>query len=167
MQAISAKLEYLLAAFLVVLMATMVIDVTWQVITRFILNDPSSYTEEVARFLLMWIGLLGAAYAYRKHSHLSLDLLMQNASVERQLWLIRIAQMASFLFAASAMVYGGIQLMILTLSPEQTTAATKMTMGYIYSCIPLSGLLICWFALDTFLHPEQALVDHHTDSDVV
>ena len=44
---------------LVVSMSLLVVDVLWQVFSRFILQNPSSFTEELARFLLIWVGLLG------------------------------------------------------------------------------------------------------------
>lgn len=159
MKALSQTLEKLLGIILAILMATIVVDVTWQVLTRFLLGDPSSYTEELARFLMIWIGLLGAAYAYRKHSHLSLDLLLQSSSRARRILLLRIIHCISFVFAACAMVYGGIQLMWLTLSLKQSSAALGVPMGYVYSCIPISGLLICWFALENFLHPNPDAID--------
>ena len=159
MKTLSNLLETVLAKFLVVLMAAIVIDVTWQVVTRFIMSSPSSFTEEVARFLLMWIGLMGAAYAYRKHSHLSLDLLMMSASPANKIRLARFTHVISFLFAASAMVFGGFMLVELTLSLKQTSPALGMPVGLVYLCIPLSGLLICWFALENFIHPEASLRD--------
>ena len=58
-------------------LAMMVIVVTWQVISRYALGDPSAWTEEVARMLLIWVGLLGGVYAYREKAHLGLDLLRQ------------------------------------------------------------------------------------------
>ena len=53
----------ILIYFLIFLMTFMVLVVTWQIFTRFILNDPSLYSEEIAGFLLIWIGMLGSAYA--------------------------------------------------------------------------------------------------------
>lgn len=166
MKAISNILERALEYLLVLLMASMVLDVTWQVLTRFILNDPSSYTEEIARFLLIWIGLMGAAYAYRKHAHLSLDLLIHKVSDTQKRWLVRFIQVVTIAFAASTMVYGGLNLMALTLEPVQVAPATNVAIGYIYSCIPLSGLLICWFAVEFLFYPELALrpVDPETET---
>ncbi len=71
MNSVMRVIDRALAWVLMVLMAVMVIDVTWQVVTRFILSEPSSVTEELARFLLVWIGLLGAAYAFRVRAHLA------------------------------------------------------------------------------------------------
>lgn len=153
MKAISQILERILAYLLVVLMAAMVLDVTWQVATRFILQNPSSFTEELARYLLMWIGLLGAAYAFRKHSHLSLDLLLQSVDYNKRMQLVRVSQVFCFAFAASVMVFGGVQLMSLTLTLNQTSAALGVPIGLVYLCLPLSGVLICWFAIESFIYP--------------
>lgn len=153
MKAISLVLERALAYLLVLLMGVMVLDVTWQVVTRFIIGNPSSYTEELARYLLMWIGLLGAAYAYRKHSHLSLDLLLQSVDYNKRMTLVRISQVLCFFFSASVMVVGGIDLMNLTLTLNQTSAALGVPIGLVYLCLPLSGSLICWFAVESFFYP--------------
>ena len=47
---------------LIFLMAFLVVDVLWQVLSRYILVSPSSVTDELAGYLLIWVGLLGAAY---------------------------------------------------------------------------------------------------------
>ncbi|HRS91659.1 MAG TPA: TRAP transporter small permease subunit, partial [Candidatus Marinimicrobia bacterium] len=67
-------LDNILKWVVVVLMAISVFNVLWQVFTRFILHHPSSYTEELARYLLIWVGLLGAAYAAGNKMHLAIDL---------------------------------------------------------------------------------------------
>ena len=73
MQKITHIITKVLEIFLIILMAAIVIDVVWQIFTRFILRDPSSYTEELAGFLLIWIGLLGASYAFiQKHTWVSI-----------------------------------------------------------------------------------------------
>ncbi len=154
-------LEKILGNFLALLLGIMVLDVVWQVISRYVTSHPSSITEELARFLLIWIGLIGAAYAYRKHSHLSLDLLIRALKPSSQVVLNRVIQVITIIFALSCMVYGGFKLMILTLTLHQTSAALGIPIGFVYSCIPLSGLLICWFAFDNFINgvvPE----DHST-----
>ena len=157
-KALSIFLEKTLEKLLVVLVSAIVIDVTWQVLTRFLFRDPSSYTEELARYLLMWIGLLGAAYAYRKHSHLSLDLMLHSVSREKQKLLLRFIHTMSFFFAAVVMVFGGFKLMALTFNLNQTSAALGVPIGGVYTCLPISGFLICWFALENIIVnpiPEQ------------
>ena len=72
------KIEKLLEWFLVFLMSVLVIDVLWQVFSRYVLNAPSSYTDELAGFLLIWVGVVGAAYVAANREHLAIDLLLQD-----------------------------------------------------------------------------------------
>ena len=58
---------------LIFLMAFLVVDVLWQVLSRYILVSPSSVTDELAGYLLIWVGLLGAAYVSGKNEHLAID----------------------------------------------------------------------------------------------
>lgn len=152
-------LEKGLGAILGLLMAAMVLDVSWQVITRFILNNPSSYTEELARFLLIWIGLLGAAYAYRKKAHLGLDILSEKLEGAAHRRLDIFISLVCMAFAAVLMVYGGMKLVLLTLELEQLSAALQVRIGYVYTVLPLSGALIVLFSLDRIIsgdpEPEQ------------
>lgn len=165
MQSFLKKLDYVLAVFLMILMAVLVIDVTWQVLSRFILGVPSSVTEEIARFLLVWIGLLGAAYAFRTHAHLGLDILTAKLPIHKRVRAEIVSQLMSFAFAASVMVYGGISLVKLQLMLGQTSAALEIKMGYVYIVLPLAGILICIYAIDNMFNARARLNEtEHTKS---
>jgi TRAP-type C4-dicarboxylate transport system permease small subunit len=158
-------IDRVLAIFLMLLMAAIVIDVSWQVLSRFIVGKPSSFTEEVARFLLIWIGILGAAYAFRTHAHLGLDLITNKLPFEKRVRADLVVQLICFAFAASVMVYGGINLVHLQLELGQTSAALQIKMGYIYLVIPLAGLLICIYAIDNIFNSRERLKQApHSDS---
>ena len=64
-----------LALIVSVLLTMLLFTVVWQVFSRYVLKDPSSYTDELARYLLIWVALLGAAYATGQKLHLAIDLL--------------------------------------------------------------------------------------------
>jgi TRAP-type C4-dicarboxylate transport system permease small subunit len=157
MENILNKVDKVLGYFLMTLMALMVVDVTWQVVTRFILSTPSSFTEELARFFLVWIGLLGAAYAYRTGAHLGLDLLTANMQPVPRRRTAIVSNLVCFIFAALVMVYGGLSLVSLMLELGQTSSALQVKIGYVYSVIPLSGFLICIYALDNIRRPGSHL----------
>lgn len=158
-------IDRVLAIFLMLLMAAIVIDVSWQVLSRFIVGKPSSFTEEVARFLLIWIGILGAAYAFRTHAHLGLDLITNKLPFEKRVRADLLVQLICFAFAASVMVYGGINLVHLQLELGQTSAALQIKMGYVYLVIPLAGLLICIYAIDNIFNSRGRLKQAaHSDS---
>ena len=131
---------------LVVLMGVMVINVLWQVTTRFLLKSPSSYTEEVARYLLVWVGLLGASYAAGKRIHLSIDLLPEKLRGRQRHLLLLFVEVCIFVFALLVMVIGGTSLVRLTLSLGQTSAALQIPLGYVYLVLPLSGLVMMFFS---------------------
>ena len=141
-------IDRLLAYALTGLMALMVLDVTWQIFTRYATSSPSSWTEELARFLLIWIGLLGAAWAYRKRAHLGLSYLVEKQSEEAQKKIALFGYLASAAFALLVMVYGGTQLVLLTLKLNQVSASLGLKIGYVYTIIPVSGMLITLYALN-------------------
>jgi TRAP-type C4-dicarboxylate transport system permease small subunit len=139
--------DRLLGAALMGLMLTLVYCVTWQVVSRYVFSQPGSWTEELARFALIWIGLLGTAYAYRTRAHMAIDQLV-NKLGER--WGVRIellAVLAVAVFAAAVMIYGGGALVMLTLELDQLSAALGVRMGIVYLAIPLSGALLVFYAL--------------------
>jgi len=74
MKAILAPIDILLRWFLIILAVLMVLTVTWQVFSRYALRAPSSLTEELARFQLIWLGLLGAVYTFRNRMHVGIDI---------------------------------------------------------------------------------------------
>ncbi|WP_075186031.1 TRAP transporter small permease [Teredinibacter haidensis] len=155
-----SKTEFVLGHFLGLLMFLIVLDVTWQVVTRFILSEPSSYTEEVARYLLVWIGLLGAAYAYRRHAHLGLDIVTRALTGVTALVAQKLADSLCLLFALSVMVVGGWNLVSLTLELNQLSAALQIPIGYVYSVIPLSGVLIVLFAFERLITAPAEIAEH-------
>ena len=93
--------------FLVILMSILVIDVLWQVASRYIMNSPSSYTDELAGYLLIWVGLLGAAYVAGKREHLAIDLLIQRSSPQRRYKLEMLISIVIIIFAITVMIIGG------------------------------------------------------------
>ncbi|MFC1619667.1 TRAP transporter small permease [Candidatus Neomarinimicrobiota bacterium] len=155
MGGIRTAVDRWLSYALMLLMAASVINVLWQVFTRFILQDPSSYTEELARFLLIWIGLLGASYASGKGMHLAIDYFAHKFSLAMQKTIGLIIQFMVSLFAMSIMVIGGIRLVYITLVLDQTSAALQIKLGYVYLVLPLSGIIIIFYAVAAFLDLMQ------------
>ena len=134
-----ATVDRVLEIILVSLMALMTLDVLWGVLTRYALSNQASWTEEAARFLLIWIGLLGAAYASGRRLHLSIDLLKRKP--ERLITALVVA------FALGPMVIGGANLMRLTAELGQRSPALGLPMYVVYAVVPLAGVLIIFYRL--------------------
>lgn len=131
---------------LIALVAVMVINVLWQVASRYLLKAPSGFTDELAGFLLMWVGLLGAAYATGQRLHLAIDLLPRKMSEAGQKRNNILVNGLIMLFALLVMVVGGGRLVYLTLSLNQLSSALQVPLGYVYAVIPLSGLLTIYYS---------------------
>ncbi|MFK5970259.1 MAG: TRAP transporter small permease [Candidatus Marithrix sp.] len=139
-------------------MSTMVISVLWQIISRYFLADPSPWTEELARIMLIWLGVLGGSYAYRTSSHIGIDLLMDKLRKrENKIKLADIIDLCVITFAMIVMIFGGMNLVSLTYNLDQLTAVLGIQMAYIYCVIPLSGVLITIFGIFSIIERHRAL----------
>ncbi len=159
-------LDVVLKNALIVLMVALVASVSWQVISRYVFSSPSSWTEEVARFLMIWVGLLGAAYAFRTGVHLGLDLL-PNKLTGRSAEILKLFTLgAVILFSVMVLVVGGSNLVVLTWELKQNSAVLGLPMAFVYSVIPAAGALICVYAIAAATADGIADVDSFTDSGV-
>ena len=132
---------------LVIIFALLVLDVLWQVFSRYVLSTSFSFTEEFARFALIWLSILGAAYLNAKREHLSMDFLYQKLSPNNKKKVSILIEIFIFLFALIVMVVGGFNLVYTTLHLEQLSGTLRVPLGYIYAILPFSGLLIMYFSV--------------------
>lgn len=137
-----------LKKLLIGLCGLIVLAVTWQVFSRYILQSPSSVTEELARFTLIWISIFGAAYAYQTNAHLGLDVVTNKFSSRNKQRAEMFRHTIVLLFAVLVMVIGGIYLVDLTMVPAQTSAALQIEIGVIYSAVPIAGIIISVFSIN-------------------
>lgn len=142
------RIDKTLEFFLVVLMGTLVVDVVWQVISRFIFKDPSSFTDELATFLLIWVGLAGAAYVKGKNEHLAIDILHTKLSPKNLNRMMIFINFLVITFSVSIMVIGGSWLVYTRFILGQLSAAMQVPIGYVYMIVPISGLLMTYYAAD-------------------
>lgn len=151
-------LDKILGSLLVFLMAVMVTAVSWQVFSRYILQASSSFTEEIARYLLIWIGILGAAYIAGQQQHLSIDILAPKLSEKNRIKLRMGINLLIILFCLLVLVIGGSNLVYLNYLLGQTSAALNIPLGAVYTVIPISGVLVIIYKINELLNPKQYLV---------
>ncbi|MEM0961709.1 MAG: TRAP transporter small permease [Bacteroidota bacterium] len=145
---LKGAVDRVLAWACVALMGASVLNVTWQVVARFA-GIPSGFTDELARFLLIWLGLLGAAYAVGQRMHLAIDLLPRalDGKPKARAALGVVLQGAVLVFAVGVMLVGGGNLVRLVTLLEQTSAALGVPVGAVYSVLPIAGGAIAFYAL--------------------
>ncbi|ULC59041.1 TRAP transporter small permease [Flaviramulus sp. BrNp1-15] len=145
------KIDKILANALIVIMGVMVINVLWQVFTRFIVGTPSSFTDELARYLMIWLGILGAAYVSGRNMHVAIDVLPLRSSSKTQKRLKLIVYSLIIVFAFFAMVIGGLRLVYITYILDQYSPALQVPLALVYFAIPLSGALIIYYKISDIL----------------
>ncbi len=150
MQKLIEKIHFGLKWILIILLTVMVIDVSLQVFSRYVLQQSSSVTEELATFLLIWVGLLGAAYAYREKAHLGIDLISDRLSSKGKFYSEIIVLIVVVLVSFFVFVFGGLRLVYITFTLNQLSPAMRINMGLIYSVVPITGILIILYSFDFF-----------------
>jgi TRAP-type C4-dicarboxylate transport system permease small subunit len=141
----------------IIVTAVLVVDVLWQVFTRYVLRQPSTWTEELATMLLMWVSLLGASVAFHRKGHLGVDYFVNKLSVNRKI----LADLLVYLFIAFfsvILIYGGYKIVSFTFLTNQRSAALEIRMGYVYLALPISGFFIFVLALETIVIKVNALL---------
>lgn len=147
-------LDKFLATFVTILMGVLVLNVLWQVASRYLLGDPSSFTDELAGFLLIWVGLLGATYITGSKEHLAIDILHHKLSEKNKVKVNLIINILVALFALTVLVIGGGNLVYITLHLKQISSALQIPIGYVYIVLPLSGVFIIYYSIYDILYPQ-------------
>ena len=153
-----AKLDKIQGTILVILMTVMVIAVLWQVFSRYVMQSPSSVTEELARYLLIWIGILGAAYASGQQEHLSINLLEEKLDKARRKKLKILINLLIIFFGFTVLIIGGGNLVYVNYLLEQSSAALEIPLYIVYLVVPISGILVIVYKVNEIMNPEKYLV---------
>lgn len=148
MERIYLILNRIIETLLVVIFGLLVIDVVWQVVSRYVVGQSSSFTEEFARFSLIWLTVLGAAYINgSKEGHLSMDFLLSKLPADKKAKRQKVIQILMAVFALIIMVIGGGNLVYITLTLGQISSALQVPLGFVYAIVPISGIIIIFFSI--------------------
>jgi len=145
MRKVRAGMNAVLEVFQAALFGAMVMVGTYQILVRYLFNRPSTVSEELLTYAFAWLSLLAAAYMFGKRGHMRMGFLADKASGRMKSVLDMFSECLIFLFAAVVMIYGGLQITLLTMS--QKTASLGIPMGYVYSIVPIGGLLILIYSI--------------------
>jgi TRAP-type C4-dicarboxylate transport system permease small subunit len=145
MKAVKNVLDRVLAWCCIVLFATLVLDVGWQVFARQVLDSPSGWSEELAKYLFIWLGLLGGAWVFGERGHVAADLAVQKMPEKVQRVTAVIVQLCTLAFAALALVWGGFRMVQLTW--DQTLTGLPVNVGWMYLALPISGVITAFYTI--------------------
>lgn len=135
----------------------MVILTCWQVFTRYILQNPSSWSEEMVSYLFAWMSLFGASLMVGERGHMNIPILVERLGIKGRVIFSVLEEVVGGIFSGVILIYGGIQ--ITSLAMGQMTSALGVPIGIFYVVLPISGGLNVIYAIlniiDITTNPNQ------------
>ncbi|WP_053361342.1 TRAP transporter small permease [Bacillus sp. FJAT-27251] len=150
-------LDKILISFSTLLLVSMVVLSTWQVLSRYVFNISSPGTEELTRYMLIWFGLMTAAYVFGAKKHIGILFFREKFNPKTQLLIEKATDVIVLVTVAALMVFGGIRIVMLTAA--QTAAATGISMGFVYAALPVSGICIILYTIHSLLSYKKPKED--------
>ena len=147
MKKIRNSIEKIIEWVLISLLGIMVINVLWQGFSRFFTSNPSSFTDEMARFFMIWVGVLGAAYVGGKNEQVAIGFFSEKVLAANQKLMGGFVFIFFFWFGFFALLIGGSRLVYITAKLEQFSPSLQIPLAVVYAVIPISGVLIIFFKL--------------------
>lgn len=138
-------IDVVLSTACAVIFGIMVVVGTYQIVTRYFFNSPSTVSEELLTYSFTWMALLASAYVFGKRDHMRMGFAADKMTGTPRKVLEIVIELLVMLLAGSVMVYGGFTIMQLTMT--QVTASLGIPMGGVYTVVPLSGILIVFYSL--------------------
>ena len=142
-------LEIVIRVFLMLLMTTSVVSIFGQVIFRYVFNNALVWSEEVARFSLIWMTLLGSAVAVRKWQHLFIDSVLNKCSH-------KVKEAAALLFKLSLLAFCALMCklgwQLTEITWKAISPATKISMGWIYLSLTLGFGFMSLFMVESIMN---------------
>ena len=117
----------------------------------------AQWTEELAKFLLIWVSLLGGAVAFGRHSHLGVDYFVGKLDKGASQWSQMLVHAVVLFFAIAVLVVGGLRVVFNTLAMEQTTPVLGWRMGHVYLALPIAGAFVILYTLDSAFETLAAI----------
>jgi len=141
LRSINKLTEWTTMLFLVV----MVVIVFWQIVSRVLFGSSFTWTSELAKFLMVWIIFLGAGFAFQYGAHISIEVVVDRVSIKvKKLFQILVLLFSSIFIII--LILNGLELVGSAM--EQISASLGIPMGYVYTVIPISGILILLNMID-------------------
>lgn len=139
MEMIRDLLNKLLNVLAGVSFLAMVVLTCWQVFTRYILQNPSPWSEELVSYLFGWMALIGASLVTGERGHMNIPVVVEKMGEKAQKFFLILAEVIAFLFSVIILVYGGMK--ITSLAMGQLTSSLGVPIGIFYIVMPLCGVL--------------------------
>jgi len=130
--------------FAVILVCFVFLLIIIQVVMRYVFNSPLIWSEELARYAMVWMAFVGSVIAMRNGEHIDITVVVNSLPASLKTYVNIISKIISTAFLIM-LIYLGFQMVMMNIS--QTSSANGLPMSLIYLCIPLSAIGMLFFNL--------------------
>jgi TRAP-type C4-dicarboxylate transport system permease small subunit len=161
---IDGKIAQAEMVFLGASVAVMTLTTLLQVVFRYALNDPLVWSEELARYLFVWVALVGAGAAVRTGGHFGLDLFYRKFPAAGRTGVAILISAIIAIFAATLLLYG---IRETNQASLQLAPSLQIRMHWAYAAIPVGAALMLWHLVAHWVtrgfgaHPCSSASDSH------
>ncbi len=134
------KMSALCGYIAALLLLTMCLLVLYQVFTRYVLNDPAAFTEEIVRYMLIWTGFVGAAAAFGSRQHMALMYVVESVSPRKKVFMMVFTDAIVLFIAVFVMLIGGVQNALG--AANAFSPLLGISRAFVYSVAPVSALFV-------------------------
>ena len=145
LDAIKNVLNKILEILGTVTLGIMTVLVVYQVITRYVFNAPSPFSEALSQYLFVWMIMFGSAYVYGSREHLTIDLLKDKFSPKLNMIVEVIANVCLFAFILLVCVYGGWK--YTASQVNRIDPSLHISMAILYTSVPFTGVITLYYAV--------------------
>lgn len=115
-----------------------------QVVLRYFFGDPTTWSDELARYLFVWCAFIGWVIAARRRSHLGIAIVAERSPPRVKAAIQLFGALAAVAFAGVLLYYG---LQITARNADVDTVTLFFTIGVVYAIVPVAGLAVGLLAL--------------------
>ncbi len=145
MNSLKRMMDRVLCILCAALLGLMTVLALYQVITRYVFHSPSSFSEELLTYLFAWMAMLAATLVFGERDHMRLAFFADKVKGKKGTALAIATELVILIFTVLVLIWGGISITRLTMG--QVTASLGIPMGYVYSIMPISGVLTAVYGI--------------------
>lgn len=136
----SLRVNWLVERVCVALLAVLVLDVWLGVLVRYVIPLPLTFTEELARYLMIWMALLAVSSCIAYREHIGVEFVFERLPAPVRRWLAVAFDVIGFVFFFALFWYG---LAFAEKGFSRLTMIYAMPKGYAFAGVPLAAAMAC------------------------
>ena len=145
LKSVKNVLDKILEVLGTITLAIMSCLIVYQVVTRYVFNAPSPFSETLAQYLFVWMIMFGSAYVYGSREHLTIDILKDKFPARMNVVVEIVTNLCLFAFVLLVCVIGGYK--YTTSQVKRIDAALHISMSVLYASVPFTGAITLYYAI--------------------